>query len=91
MQSLTLALAATAALVAANNAPADDHQKVYTTVLGQGFYHNVQPVAVQPVSVVQNAGTDDTTVTVTHTNGAASNVLSIGSALLAGAALLSYF
>ncbi|KAJ2861180.1 hypothetical protein FB639_005533, partial [Coemansia asiatica] len=88
--SLTLALAATAALVTANNAPADDHQKVYTTVLGQGF-HNVQPVAVQPVSVVQNAGTDDTTVTVTHTNGAASNVLSIGSAMLAGAALLSYF
>ncbi|KAJ1883322.1 hypothetical protein LPJ57_000232, partial [Coemansia sp. RSA 486] len=89
MQSLTLALAATVAVVAANKAPVDDHQKVYTTVLGQGYYQNAQPVAVQPVSVVQNAGTDDTTVTVTHTDGAASNVLSIGSVMLAGVALLS--
>ncbi|KAJ2724438.1 hypothetical protein GGI07_001950 [Coemansia sp. Benny D115] len=90
MKSVAIAFAATVALATASKAPVDDHQKVYTTVFGNGFVQNVQPVAVQPVSVVQNAGAAEPTVTVTHTNGAMSNVLSLGSAMLAGAAMLSY-
>ncbi|KAJ1846082.1 hypothetical protein LPJ73_004639 [Coemansia sp. RSA 2703] len=92
MKSITIALAATAVVVAANKIPAaDDHQKVYTTVFGGGYAQNIQPVAVQPVSVVQNAGAAEPTVTETVTNGASGKVLSLGSAMLAGAALLSYF
>ncbi|KAJ2615427.1 hypothetical protein H4S08_001231 [Coemansia sp. RSA 1365] len=92
MQSLTVAFAATAALVAANKAPdAGDHQKVYTTVLGANYAPVAQPVAAQPVSVVQNAASAQPTVTETVTNGATSNALSLGAAFLAGTALLSYF
>ncbi|KAI7821811.1 hypothetical protein BX661DRAFT_188000 [Kickxella alabastrina] len=79
MQSTIIAFAATAALVAANKAPASD------------YYAQPAAVAVQPVTVVQNAAAAENTVTVTHTNGAMSNVLSLGSAFLAGTALLSYF
>ncbi|KAJ2552669.1 hypothetical protein EV175_003228, partial [Coemansia sp. RSA 1933] len=88
MQTTVIALAATAAIVAANP-PAGDHQKVYTTVFGGNFVANPQPVTVQQASVVQNAG-QDTTTTITHTSGAVSNVVSMGSVLLAGAALFSY-
>ncbi|KAJ1784132.1 hypothetical protein LPJ59_006422 [Coemansia sp. RSA 2399] len=89
MQTTIIALAAAAAVVAANPPP-PDHQKVYTTVFGGDFVANPQPVVAQPATVVQNAG-QDTTTTITHTNGAASNVVSLGSVLLAGAALFSYF
>ncbi|KAJ2808521.1 hypothetical protein H4R20_000848 [Coemansia guatemalensis] len=91
MQSFTVALAATAALAAANKAPAGDHQKVYTTVYGGNYVPYAQPVAAQPVSVVQNAAAAEPTVTETVTNGAASNAMSLGAAFLAGTALLSYF
>ncbi|KAJ1956127.1 hypothetical protein GGI12_005387, partial [Dipsacomyces acuminosporus] len=87
------ALLASAALVAANNAPppADAHNKAYATVYGAQYAQAVPPAIVQPATIVQNAATAEPTVTVTVTNGAASKVLSLGSALIAGAALLSYF
>ncbi|KAJ1847853.1 hypothetical protein LPJ70_001322, partial [Coemansia sp. RSA 2708] len=90
MQSLTIAIAASAALVAANKIPADQHQKAYATVYGGSNYvQYAQPVAAQPVSVVQNAASAEPTVTETVTNGAGSNALSLGAALLAGSALFT--
>ncbi|KAI8323391.1 hypothetical protein GQ54DRAFT_310183 [Martensiomyces pterosporus] len=99
MQSLVAILAASAALASANSAPADgNHQKYYTTAnapqYGQyapyGQPAIVQPAVVQPATIVQNAGAD-VTVTETVVNGAASNAISLGSALVAGALLFTYF
>ncbi|KAJ2499489.1 hypothetical protein GGH96_003480 [Coemansia sp. RSA 1972] len=93
MQSFTVAMIASAALVAANQVPANEHRKAYATVNGGSYGQPayVQPAAVQPVSVVQNAAVAEPTVTETVTNGAGSNALSLGAALLAGSAVFAYF
>ncbi|KAJ1757530.1 hypothetical protein IW139_000828 [Coemansia sp. RSA 353] len=96
MQSFTVAMIASAALVAANQAPANEHRKAYATANGGNYAQYAQPVAVQPaavqpVSVVQNAAVAEPTVTETVTNGAGSNALSLGAALLAGSAAFAYF
>ncbi|KAJ1744010.1 hypothetical protein LPJ78_001284 [Coemansia sp. RSA 989] len=92
MATFTIALAASAALVAANKVPIDEHQKAYATVYGgQQYVPYAQPVAAQPVSVVQNAAAAEPTVTQTVTNGAGSNALSLGAALLAGSALFASY
>ncbi|KAJ1935157.1 hypothetical protein FBU59_005474 [Linderina macrospora] len=92
MQSFAVVALAAAAVVAANGAqPALDHQKVYSTILGPQYVQNAAPViAVAPSSVIQNAGSDEVTVTSTVTNGAGANALSLGSALLAGSLLFVY-
>ncbi|KAJ2083786.1 hypothetical protein H4R24_000557 [Coemansia sp. RSA 988] len=91
MQSFAVALAATAAVVAANKAPAGNYQNGYATVPAANYVPVAQPVAAQPVSVVQNAASAEPTVTETVTNGAASNAMSLGAVFLAGTALFSYF
>ncbi|KAJ2483006.1 hypothetical protein IWW56_000689 [Coemansia sp. RSA 2131] len=91
MQSFTVAMIASAALVAANQAPANEHRKAYATVNGGNYAAYAQPAAVQPVSVIQNAAVAEPTVTETVTNGAGSNALSLGAALLAGSAVFAYF
>ncbi|KAJ1956814.1 hypothetical protein DL89DRAFT_268320 [Linderina pennispora] len=88
MKSFAVVALAAAAVVAANGAqPAPDHQKVYSTILGPQYYQNAAPVVVAASTVVQNAGSDEVTVTSTVTNGATANALSLGSALLAGSLL----
>ncbi|KAJ2095170.1 hypothetical protein GGI09_005010, partial [Coemansia sp. S100] len=50
------------------------------------------PVAyAAPVTVVQNAASVEPTVTVTHINGASSNIFSLGAAALAGTLALASF
>lgn len=105
MQTFTIATIATSAALAlaANPAmPANQHAKggyggAANNNGGGGGYgkapYGGAPVAVAPVAqptVVQNAGAAEPTVTVTESNGAASNAFSLGSALLAGGILLSY-
>ncbi|KAJ2161050.1 hypothetical protein GGF46_001797 [Coemansia sp. RSA 552] len=91
MQSLTIALAATAVVAAAGKVPVvDNHQKAYATIYGGQVPQAVQPVVAQP-TVVQNAANAEPTVTETVTSGAGTNALSLGAVFLAGSALLSYF
>ncbi|KAJ2821291.1 hypothetical protein IWW50_004700 [Coemansia erecta] len=87
MQSFTVAIAASAALVAASKLPINEHEKVYNTIYGGQYVPVAQPAA----TVVQNAAAAEPTVTVTKTNGAGSNALSLGAALLAGTAIFAYF
>ncbi|KAJ2026670.1 hypothetical protein H4S04_008105, partial [Coemansia sp. S16] len=44
-----------------------------------------------PVTVIANAATVEPTVTVTHINGASSNIFSLGAAALAGTLALASF
>ncbi|KAJ2457316.1 hypothetical protein GGF42_002752 [Coemansia sp. RSA 2424] len=85
MQSFTLAIAAIAAVVAADGAKGHND---YATQAYAPAPQAYAPAPVQayaaPVTVVQNAAVAEPTVTVTHINGAASNAFSIGAAALAG-------
>ncbi|KAJ2099974.1 hypothetical protein GGI03_005571, partial [Coemansia sp. RSA 2337] len=82
MQSFTLAVASIAiASVAFANKPA-----------AYGTPYAPAPVAyAAPVTVVQNAASVEPTVTVTHINGASSNIFSLGAAALAGTLALASF
>ncbi|KAJ1752202.1 hypothetical protein LPJ79_001390 [Coemansia sp. RSA 1821] len=95
---ITTALAFTAALASAQ-APAGarndyaaggGHNKPYGTVAAPNIVQPAPVVAAAP-TVVQNAATAEPTVTETVTNGAGSNALSLGAALLAGSALFAGF
>ncbi|KAJ2513560.1 hypothetical protein H4217_006269 [Coemansia sp. RSA 1939] len=94
---LTSAVAFTAAVVAAQGAkpaspnernviPMNDHDKAYLTVTAPQIAQPAPVVAAQ--TVVQNAASDEPTVTVTVTSGAASAVGSFG---MSAAALVGTF
>ncbi|KAJ1646596.1 hypothetical protein LPJ64_001932 [Coemansia asiatica] len=69
-----------------------DHDRVYLTVTAPNVVQPA-PIVAQP-TVVQNAGAAEPTVTVTHTNGAASALGSLGMgaiALVGSVFAASYF
>ncbi|KAJ2742149.1 hypothetical protein GGI20_004686 [Coemansia sp. BCRC 34301] len=78
MQSFTLAIAALAAVVASEGA------KGHNDYATQAYAPAPVQAYAAPVTVVQNAAVAEPTVTVTHINGASSNVFSLGAAALAG-------
>ncbi|KAJ1910375.1 hypothetical protein GGI13_004353, partial [Coemansia sp. RSA 455] len=90
MQSFTVAIAAIAAVAIADK-PAAYGTPYAAAPVAQ--YAAPAPVAAYaaPVTVVQNAATVEPTVTVTVTNGASSNVFSLGAAALAGTLALASF
>ncbi|KAJ1934780.1 hypothetical protein EC988_008698 [Linderina pennispora] len=89
------AIAAAAAIVAANPpAPvypvANAHNNAYLTVTGPPAIAQPVPVVAAPSTVVQNAGTDEVTITSTITNGAGTNALGMGAVALAGSLMMAY-
>ncbi|KAJ1942785.1 hypothetical protein FBU59_003098 [Linderina macrospora] len=87
------AIAAVAAVVAANPPVypvANAHNNAYLTVTGPPAIAQPPAVVVAPSSVVQNAGTDETTITSTITNGAGTNALGMGAVALAGSIMMAY-
>ncbi|KAJ2691139.1 hypothetical protein IWW39_000199 [Coemansia spiralis] len=88
MQSFTLAIASIAAVALADK-PAG-YATPYAPAPAAYAPAPVQAYAA-PAQVVAFAGTTEPTVTVTHINGASSNIFSLGAAALAGTLAFASF
>ncbi|KAJ2580068.1 hypothetical protein GGH95_002786 [Coemansia sp. RSA 1836] len=84
MQHSTLAFAAIAAIVVANPPPNKGQGTVYNTVTVPQIVQPPVIVGAASNTVVQNAATVASTVTVTRNNGASGNYISMAAAALAG-------
>ncbi|KAJ2257514.1 hypothetical protein GGI13_000882, partial [Coemansia sp. RSA 455] len=89
MQSFTVAIAAIAAVAIADKPAA--YGTPYAAAPVAPAYAPAPVAYAAPVTVVQNAATVEPTVTVTVTNGASSNIFSLGAAALAGTLALASF
>ncbi|KAJ2884321.1 hypothetical protein H4R27_002181 [Coemansia aciculifera] len=90
MQSFAVAIAAIAAVAFADK-PAAYGTPYAAAPVAQQYAAPAQVAYAAPVTVVQNAAVAEPTVTVTVTNGASSNIFSLGAAALAGSLALASF